>query len=98
MDISALVRISSLSMALSALERVVTEQQLSESEIDRLIVLARSAEEHSLPSLERAFLGERGLTLPVFNMTYHELRASAGIRSSSVGLREAASIIRSETR
>ena len=97
-DISALVRISSLSMALSALERVVTEQQLSESEIDRLIVLARSAEQHSLPSLEQAFLGERGLTLPVFNMTYHELRASAGITNSSVEWREAASMIRSETR
>ena len=97
-DISALVRISCLSMALSALERVVTEQQLSESEIDRLLVLARSAEEHSLPSLTRAFLGERGLTLPVFNMTYRELCASAGITIRSVELREAASMIRSETR
>jgi hypothetical protein len=97
-DISALVRISCLWMALSALERVVTEQQLSESEIDRLLVLARSGEEHSLPSLKRAFLGERGLTLPVFNMTYRELCASAGITNSSVEWREAASMIRSETR
>src|SRR5687767_6492444 len=97
-DISALVRISCLRMALSALERVVTEQQLSESEIDRLLVLARSAEDHSLPSLKRAFLGERGLTLPVFNMTYRELCASAGITNSSVEWQEAASMIRSETR
>jgi hypothetical protein len=97
-DISALVRISCLWTALSALERVVTEQQLSESEIHRLLLLARSAEEHSLPSLKRGLLGQRGLTLPVFNMTYRELCASAGITNSSVEWREAASMIRSETR
>ncbi|HEX7862145.1 MAG TPA: hypothetical protein VF773_17555 [Verrucomicrobiae bacterium] len=98
-EVSALMRISCLRMALSALERVVTEQRLTESEIDRFLVLARAADEHSILALKRGLLGQRGATLPIFNMSHRELRASLGIPPSrAVNLQEIAESIRTDTR
>lgn len=68
--ISELVRIAILNQALIALERVLTEQELTEPELISFTNLLDRAQEQGKISMQRAMKGERAAAISAFKMDF----------------------------
>ena len=78
--ISQLVRLSCLNLALNGVEQLLSRQQLTAAELEKL---RQFLEEHSLPGVARwALVGERPFSLSVFNP---EFLVRAATNSSAPG-------------
>ncbi|HEX7862143.1 MAG TPA: hypothetical protein VF773_17545 [Verrucomicrobiae bacterium] len=100
--ISDLVRIAIIAINLPAVERVVSEQELSDAELGELMDLLARTETSGADALKRAMIGERALGMAAFNMDFRmfealSLDASTGLDDFSdllkVGLFEARRVL-----
>ena len=81
--ISDLVRIASVAITLTALERLLSEHQLSEAQLKRLSILAAQAEADGPMAFARALAGERAGGLSVFKLTRSELEQLSATQSDT---------------
>ena len=70
--ISQLVRIACVGILLPALERVVTENQLSDAELLQLGELLTRAEQIAKSAMSRGLAGERAAGIPLFDLNYKQ--------------------------
>jgi hypothetical protein len=73
--ISQMVRIAVVSIMVPALERVVTEQALTEEELRGMMELLAGMETRGRAGLKRGLAGDRGGAIPMFDMNFRTFDA-----------------------
>ncbi|MGZ8921025.1 MAG: hypothetical protein ACXW3L_08575, partial [Limisphaerales bacterium] len=77
--ISSLVRISMVSSWLRGLERVITEQTFTDSELVELLDLLTRTEKAGKLSMTRGMVGERAIGVAAFDLDYQSFEGLSGI-------------------
>ena len=92
--ISELVRIACAAILLPALERVVTEQVLTEEELKRLGAALQEADESGRAAMYRAMVGERGCGMDLFDLSFQEFEGLSAGGVAGVGIESVPELFR----
>jgi hypothetical protein len=92
--VSSMVRIALLSAWLRALERVVTEQTLTDLELADLANRLSRTEEASRQAMIRGLVGERAIGLAAFDLDYQSFEGLSGMNGSSSAIFELPGLVK----